>query len=392
MYYLSDHQIDYILSDIRARGVEMEDLQQSLLDHICCIIEQNLGENGDFEGFYQKTIPTFYKDALWEIEEETISLLMFKHYYTMKKLMIGSGAFSAFAMSIGILFKFMHWPGAAVLLVLGIVSASLLFLPLFFTLKAKEKQSVKDKAVIAIGALSASLLSLSILFKVMHWPYANMMGGLALLMLAAVFLPVYFFGGVRNPDTRVNTIASSVIIILGCGLVLTLYRTPYSSRLISLRDTRNYLNSEQIVKTEQYLLQQSLKKDSLHMASLQLSNKIVALCEELKAYIVESETGRKDIAPDFESTNQLLSEKTGNYPFNSQASQEKLDALLALVDEYNRTLQDNTSLNRIPTKGSFIESIRKNDYVTLSVLSLLNQLSQVQMYVLQNERTVLASK
>src|ERR1700755_3378054 len=99
MYHLSDQQIDHILSDISARGVEMESLQQNLLDHVCCIIEQNLEENGDFESFYQKTIKTFYKDALWEIEEETISLLIFKNYYTMKKIMINCGIFSAITMT-----------------------------------------------------------------------------------------------------------------------------------------------------------------------------------------------------------------------------------------------------------------------------------------------------
>jgi hypothetical protein len=42
MYCINDKQIDYILSDIRARGVEMEDLQYNLLDHICCLISQIL--------------------------------------------------------------------------------------------------------------------------------------------------------------------------------------------------------------------------------------------------------------------------------------------------------------------------------------------------------------
>ena len=45
MYRLNDQQIDYILSDIGARGVEMESLQLNLLDHICCIVERDLEEN-----------------------------------------------------------------------------------------------------------------------------------------------------------------------------------------------------------------------------------------------------------------------------------------------------------------------------------------------------------
>src|SRR6478736_5542246 len=111
MYCLSEKQIDFILADIRARGVALESLQQDLLDHVCCIIEQNLEANGNFEDFYFATIQTFYKQELKEIEEETLFLLTHKNYYAMKKIMLASGAFSAIVLSFGILFKFMHWPG-----------------------------------------------------------------------------------------------------------------------------------------------------------------------------------------------------------------------------------------------------------------------------------------
>src|SRR5688572_13284280 len=137
MYCLSEEQIDFISRDIRARGVKMESLQQDLLDHVCCIIEQNLEANGDFEGFYFATIQSFYKQELKEIEDETLFLLTNKNYYAMKKIMLISGAFSALVLSFGILFKFMHWPGTGVLIVSGIALFSLLFLPLLFTLKVK---------------------------------------------------------------------------------------------------------------------------------------------------------------------------------------------------------------------------------------------------------------
>ncbi|MES2131563.1 MAG: hypothetical protein V4506_04380 [Bacteroidota bacterium] len=228
MYRISDQQIDFILNDISARGVEMESLQQNLLDHICCIIEHDLEENGDFESFYQKTVKTFYKDALWEIEEETLQLLIFKNYYTMKKIMIASGTFSAAVMSIGIFFKFMHWPGASLLIILGIAISSLVFLPLLFTLKSKEKQNVKDKLILGIGILAGVLISLAILFKVMHWPGANLMGVSFVGLMVLVYIPVYFFTGIKNPESKVNTIVSTIIMIMGCGLFLTLVNTrPY---------------------------------------------------------------------------------------------------------------------------------------------------------------------
>ncbi len=97
-------QIAYILNDIRSKGIEMEDLQANLLDHICCIIEKNIGENDDFEAFYSATIKTFYKKELHEIEEETKFLLTFKNYYTMKKAMMISGTLSAAGIYNGFLF------------------------------------------------------------------------------------------------------------------------------------------------------------------------------------------------------------------------------------------------------------------------------------------------
>jgi len=208
MYCLTEQQIDFILDDIRARGVKMESLQQDILDHVCCIIEQNLEENGDFRSFYNSTIKTFYKKELNEIEDETISLLTNKHYYTMKKLMIYSGIFSAALFSMGIILKFGHMPGSSAGIILGIIGLCFLFLPLMFTLKMKEAKKAKDKVLIGLGVLSGILVALSVLFKVQYWPGANFMGMLAIAVLGLLFLPIYLVTGIRQPETRVNTIVT----------------------------------------------------------------------------------------------------------------------------------------------------------------------------------------
>ena len=78
MYQISDHQIDYMLHDIRERGITIESVRLNLLDHICIIIEENLEENGNFKEFYESAIKSFYRERLSEIQEETIFLLTFK--------------------------------------------------------------------------------------------------------------------------------------------------------------------------------------------------------------------------------------------------------------------------------------------------------------------------
>lgn len=392
MYKLSDKQIDFILDDIKTRGIEMESLQLSILDHVCCIIEEHLEENGDFENFYKKTIASFYKDALWEIEEETINLLIYKNYYTMKKTMIISGIFSAVSLSTGIIFKFMYWPGAAALIVLGILAASLIFLPLMFTIKAKEKQTVKDKFIIITGAFVSILTSLSILFKIMHWPYANIMGICSILIMIFIFLPIYFFTGIRNPETKINTITSSVLIILGCGLLLTLIRSPRSSYVTNVRITHDYLLSQQVLKTE---MQLSLKKHDTTITNNlinETANKIVLNIENLKSFILETETGYKTIDNNFEKKGIIIEEHGYNEnPFYSDANTFKNYELLRnQINSYNNLLKSNVTelIYSVPTQNTFIDVSNPNNFKTYTTTSLLNQMTHLQLLILQNQKAL----
>ena len=60
MYQLTDEQIAFIENDIRARGLTMEELQDDLLDHICCVVERDMGEGKNFEACYVRMIRKFY--------------------------------------------------------------------------------------------------------------------------------------------------------------------------------------------------------------------------------------------------------------------------------------------------------------------------------------------
>lgn len=383
MYRISDQQIDYILSDISARGVELESLQQNLVDHICCIIENNLEENGDFEGFYQNTIKTFYKDDLWEIEEETLLLLTYKNYYTMKKVMIVSGTFSAAAMILGILFKFMHWPGASALIVLGIGISSFIFLPLLFTLKLKEQQDPKDKIGLALITVSGILLCLSVLFKVMHWPGANMMGIAFLVILGLVFLPLNFYSGIRNPERKINTIATSILIIIFCGLWLTLIRSPRASRMQKLDDTYTLLREEQLLAEELSAMKNAPKDSS--MQNKELAGEILNLCTELKARVLKHETGSETIPEDFESKNVFIESHDvfnlfADYPELSAS----LDKLNLLVKEYNEKIPGNKH-HKLPVTGTFLEYFRNTNIRSMNTINLIRQINTLQQFVIQNQ-------
>lgn len=276
MYVLTDEQIAFILNDIRRNGIELEELQLDLLDHICCVIETELTPEKNFEEVYRSILPRFYKRSLREIEEETQLLLTFKNYYTMKKIMIISGTFSAFTVLIGSLFKVMHWPGAALLFVLAIALFSFIFLPILSVIRIKEHTKTNDKIVIIAAAIFGSAISLAILFKVMHWPFATLLWTSALAILFFIFLPIYFFGGIRNPETKTNTIVSSILILIAGGLLflITNLRGSHAfDEAISNAD-------EQLIENYQ-LLSQYKPNDTL--ANQQLNENATQLCANIEA-------------------------------------------------------------------------------------------------------------
>ena len=51
---LSEKQVDFILNDIRRNGIQTEELQLNLLDHICCLIENEMSPENDFDEIYQR--------------------------------------------------------------------------------------------------------------------------------------------------------------------------------------------------------------------------------------------------------------------------------------------------------------------------------------------------
>ncbi len=220
MYTLSDQQVEFILKDIQQKGIHTEDLQQNLLDHICCILEREMNADDDFEAVYTLVLQRFYKNELLEIEQETQDLLTFKNFYFMKKVMILSGLSTTGTFMLGSICKVMHWPGASFFFVLAIGLLSFLFLPLLFLLKQKELKSLQEKLVLLSGVLVGMLYTVAVLASVMHWTMAKS-GTYWLLMIGFsffVFIPLYFFNGIRKPESKINTILVTCLMVIFMSL------------------------------------------------------------------------------------------------------------------------------------------------------------------------------
>jgi len=130
-----------------------------------------------------------------------------------------AAAMCASLTDLGITFRLQHWPGASILLVLGLAGFSLLFIPLLLVQKSKEGES---KIMNGIGAIGISAFGLGILFKLQHWPGAAILLALSPLLLFLVYFPMYIMNKTINNDTKSKYLMNSFFAIV-IGTLLGLY-------------------------------------------------------------------------------------------------------------------------------------------------------------------------
>ncbi|TNE56208.1 MAG: hypothetical protein EP338_01165 [Bacteroidetes bacterium] len=293
MYRVKEEEVDFMLDDIRARGVILEDLQDNLLDHMCCIVEQELTESDNFFAFYERMLPRFFQMELKEIQDETDNLLTFKNFYAMKKTLKYSGIAATFFALLGAIFKIFHLPGAAAMIILGGLFFALVFLPLMIVLKFRDEEERTDKWVLSFGFLLGIITSSGMVFKLMHWPAANilMLGGISVFVFA--YVPIYFMSRIRRPEIRFNTIVNSVLMMALGSLLFAMINLGYSATLkSSFFATHDYLYShkEDLAKANSLLLQKVADDDSVirfHRASSKLNEHL----EETRNHLVAVSEG-----------------------------------------------------------------------------------------------------
>lgn len=192
---LTEDQISHIDSELQHSAIKSKELRDDLLDHFCCAIEIYMAKGHSFENSFVKAKQDVCPDGLDEIQKETIYLLNSKRIKIMKKLMFSVGLIFSMTMSMGFLFKIMHWPGANNLLILGTVGMGFLFLPMvtlhLFRLKANQILSEKAKYLLGLG--SGLLFTLSVVFKQFQLMGANTLFILSIVIFTFGFLPFLFF-------------------------------------------------------------------------------------------------------------------------------------------------------------------------------------------------------
>lgn len=287
MHSLGDIEVNFIESDLKSRGIVSEDLRDNLLDHICCILENEMNENDDFNEYYHRILPRFFKNELAEIQIETDNLLKFKNFYTMKKILNFSGIATVLLTVLGALFKSLHWPGAGLLIILGGFSFSIIYMPLLIVLKLKDDESKIDKLVHSFGLVLAIFLTAGVLFKIMRWPYANNLMFYSTLLFTLIFVPIYFITRFRRPEKKFNTMVNSVLMIAVGGIFYSMFDMTYSRKYEQLLIQDHIFihdNAQKLMGSNERLLAELAENPtmtSFHELSISIHQQIEAIASKI---------------------------------------------------------------------------------------------------------------
>lgn len=192
---LNEEQEQRVADFVANEGVKLDSLRNDLIDHLCCVIETRLHKDIPFEELLENAAKELAPNGLGDVERETIYLLNSNKIIMMKKAMYSIGFIGSLALTGGVTFKLLHWPGANAMLMTGFVALFLIFVPLLAIDRYKVALAglMSEKLKLIFGVASSLIVGLSVLFKFFHLQGASVLLILGALLFAFGFLPFLFF-------------------------------------------------------------------------------------------------------------------------------------------------------------------------------------------------------
>lgn len=128
---LSNEQIEFIENNLKLYGVASKELRDDLLDHICSHIEAQ--ESDDFNTLYQEALQKFGGYSSFQhLQLETSWQKINKQLMVLNQLKFIVGCSACILLAISLIFKMMHWPFANVMLISAMAIMALVALPIHF--------------------------------------------------------------------------------------------------------------------------------------------------------------------------------------------------------------------------------------------------------------------
>ncbi len=190
----AEHE-ERIIEEINASSLKNQALKDDLIDHFCCMVEIEMERGHSFEKALKKAYEQTAPNGLDEIQSETIFLLNYSKIMFMKRLTYVSGYLFTLTWIAGVLMKALHLPGAGLLIGIGAIGVTCIFIPLLLINRYKHlaREVISERMKWIFGGFSTALLIVSITMKLLHMMGASLMLFISFLLFGIGFLPFLFF-------------------------------------------------------------------------------------------------------------------------------------------------------------------------------------------------------
>jgi hypothetical protein len=128
----------------------------------------------------------------------------------MKQKIYILGVITSLIIFTGTIFKIEHWAGAAILLIAGLIALVVLVIPVALINHYKSTKPGQNLLLYLITGLTCFVVFTGMLFKILHWPGASLLLLIGLPFPYVVFLPVFIW--VTSKDRNFNIY--SIVFVL----------------------------------------------------------------------------------------------------------------------------------------------------------------------------------
>lgn len=309
----------------------------------------------------------------------------------MKNKQYITGIATVLVITLGCLFKIAHWPFAGILLILGLLILSLVFIPMAFVNSYKAETNPKLKPLYILTPIVFSVISLSALFKIMHWPYASLLLNISIPLPFVLLLPLLLWQYKNDNEINYKNFMPIMFFFAYMAAISALLAMGPSKNLVHELIVSNEQNIEQTdvltsVCEQKYtnVLADSLigeKEKQLLRQIHSESRKIMAMIDEIKLEVAD--------IPQSEGTGALKKNTMTHADATVSANPEKVTVLVKALKHYKSILanmqqiknQESPKLDLAINTALNIENCSFQNEMRISIIGSLSLLEfQVQLW------------
>lgn len=182
----------------------------------------------------------------------------------------------------------MHWPGSAVIMTLMLVFFAGFFIPLFFVQRMIEDKSGLSITTNIFGMFSTSLMFMGVLFKMMHWPGAAIMIVFGTLFFIFPTLILYLIYQFKQKERKFSEFWKLMFLAVLSGVFILFWGTSVSRNILTsflkIEDVTISTNKN-LGEYNQFLVKQIETADTTDGGAIMIARNIHAQTIDMISYI-----------------------------------------------------------------------------------------------------------